>query len=176
MLAKTFYHIAIGMVLLTTESGAQENAAEQNLIRVGYQLSAESARFEDLRENIAEIKRKKIALGQENSREMCHITMLITNIFWVETICSYESLLLSSLQSIPNESKLEHYQLLHSRLKNNTLKNMYLNFKSTQSNFARIGDKEILNLSDNVKMEMLKVLKLIEEEIDMLERQFGSSH
>ncbi len=53
---------------------------------------------------------------------------------------------------------------------------MYLNFKSTQSNFARIGDKEILNLSDNVKMEMLKVLKLIEEEIDMLERQFGSSH
>ena len=174
MFAKTLYHITIGIILLTTASGAQENAAEQNLIRTGYLLSAESARLQILRENIAEVKRKKIALGQENSQEMCHISMLITNIFWVETICSYESLLLNSLQSMPDESKLEHYKLLHSRLKNNTLKNMYINFKSTQSNFARIDDQEILNLSDNVKKEMLEVLKLIEEEIDMLEGQVGS--
>lgn len=176
MLAKTFYYITIGIILLATASSAQENAAEQNLIKAGYLLSAESARFKVLRENIAELKRKKIALGQENSREMCHITMLITNIFWVETICNYESLLLSSLQSMADESKLENYKLLHSRLKNITLKNMYLNFKSTQSNFAMIDDQEILNLSDNVKKEMLKALKLIEDEIDMLEGQIGGAN
>jgi hypothetical protein len=162
--------------LSATVSGAQDDAIARQLIATGYLLSAESARLKVLREDIDEIRRKKMALIQENSPEMCQISMLITNLFWVETVCKYESLLLNSLRSMSEAGRLEQYKLQYSRLKNHMLRRMYVNFKSTQSNLANIVDREILALSENVKKEMLKVLKLIEEEIDMLHDQIRAAN
>ena len=139
-------------------------------------MSAESVRLNALRAEIAEFKRKKFALYPEDSPERCQISMLITNLLWVETMCSYESLLLSSLQSMSEENRLKQYKLNYSRLQNHMLKKMYVNFKSTQSNFANIEDPEIQALSGTVKKEMLKVLRLIEKEIDLLEDQIKDAN
>ncbi|MDJ0819596.1 MAG: hypothetical protein QNJ58_25570 [Desulfobacterales bacterium] len=162
-------HIILGVYLLAAVAEAQDNATDQMMIKAGYLLSAESNRLSILREKITEIRRKKIGSNSENDPELSQISMLITNLFWVETICSYESLLLSSLQDVAEGKKPEYYRKQYSRLKNVTLKKMYFNFKSTQSNFTNIQDPEILALSGSVKKELLKVLKLIEEEIDLLE-------
>ncbi len=162
-------HIILGVYLLAAVAEAQDNATDQMMIKAGYLLSAESNRLSILREKITEIRRKKIGSNPENDPELSQISMLITNLFWVETICSYESLLLSSLQDVAEGKKPEYYRKQYSRLKNVTLKKMYFNFKSTQSNFANIQDPEILALSGSVKKELLNVLKLIEEEIDLLE-------
>jgi N-dimethylarginine dimethylaminohydrolase len=65
--------------------------------------------------------------------------------------------------------RLEQYSLHYARLKKDTLKRLYRNFKHTQSNFARIDEQEIRALSDTVKKEMLRVLSLIEEVISILQ-------
>ncbi len=166
--------IIFGVFLFSAVAVAQENSGDQMLIKAGYLLSAESNRLKILREEIAEIRRKKMGLDRENDPEICQISMLITNLFWVETICGYESLLLGSLQNVAEGKKSEYYEKQYARLKNVTLKKMYLNFKNTQSNFANIADPEILALSGTVKKELLKVLRLIEEEIDLLEGQIRS--
>ena len=93
-------HIILGVCLLAAVAEAQDNATDQMMIKAGYLLSAESNRLSILREKITEIRRKKIGSNPEDDPELSQISMLITNLFWVETICSYESLLLSSLQDV----------------------------------------------------------------------------
>ena len=168
---KVLCNIALIGFLLPSVSVAQDNAAQQKLIKVGYLLSVESVRLNTIRNEISEISKKNIALNEFNNPELYHITMLLENIFLIETICLYESLLLNALESMEERKKLERYKLHYSRLKKDTLKRLYLNFKSTQSNFAKIADKEVLILSDRVKKEMLKVLSLIEEVINILQSQ-----
>ena len=146
-LNRLFFQIILGIFLFATVAEAQDNATDQMLIKAGYLLSAESNKLSILREKITEIRRKKIGLNPENDPELSQISMLITNLFWVETICSYESLLLSSFQDVAEAKKPDYYRKQYSRLKNVTLKKMYFNFKSTQSNFANIADPEICQMS-----------------------------
>jgi hypothetical protein len=167
-LNRLFFYLFLGVLLLTTGVDAQEDSADQILARSGYLLSAASNRLNILRAEITEIRRKKIGLSGASDPEICHLSMLITNLFWVETTCEYESLLLESLQNVTEGKKTEYYRIHYSRLQKVTLKNMYLNFKSTQSNFASIEDPEIQALSGTVKKELLKALRLLEEEIDIL--------
>ena len=175
-LNRLLFQVILSVFLLAAVAEAQDHAVAQMMIQAGEVLSAESNRVSVLREKITEIRRKKIGLNPVNDSEISQITMLITNLFWVETICSYESLLLSSLQDVAEGKKPDYYRKQYSRLKNVTLKKMYFNFKSTQSNFANIGDPEILALSGSVKKEMLNVLRLIEEEIDLLEDQIQNEN
>jgi hypothetical protein len=106
---------------------------------------------------------------------MFHITLLIENIFLAETICTYESLLLKTLDNLEEYKKLEQYNFHYSRLKESTLNRLYLNYKSTQINISNINDKEIIKLADKAKEEMLKVLQEIEGVITILQNQNRST-
>ena len=171
MFAKPFGQIAFVIFLLSAVSLAQNNPAEEKLIKAGYLLSVESSRLNKLRNEITEIRKKKMVLNEPDNPEDMHLKMLIENILLIETICMYESLLLNTFESIEEGEKIDQYKLLYSRLKKDTLKRLYLNFKSTQTNFMSIEDSEISELSVSVKKEMLRVLRIIEEVISTLQNQ-----
>jgi len=161
--------IALIGFLLPAVAVAQNHAAEQKLVKTGYLLSVESVRLNAIVGDISDIRKKNWVLNEPDDPNLCHVDMLIENIFWTETICLYESLLLKALEGMTENQRLEQYSLHYARLKKDTLKRLYRNFKHTQSNFARIDEQEIRALSDTVKKEMLRVLSLIEEVISILQ-------
>ena len=116
-----------------------------------------------------------MALNGLDNPQMFHITLLIENIFLAETICAYESLLLKTLDNLEENKKLEQYNFHHSRLKKATLKRLYLNFTNTQTNIANIDDKEILQVADRAKEEMMIILQHIEGIITILQNQNRSA-
>lgn len=170
-----FYSITLIGFLLPTVADAQNHAAEQKLAKAGYLLSVESVRLNAIGEDISEIRGKNWVLNELDDPKLCDVNMLVENIFWAETICLYESLLLKALEGMAAHKRLEQYSLHYARLKKDTLKRLYRNFKHTQSNFARIDDQEILALSDTVKKEMLRVLSLIEEVISILQDEMRAT-
>jgi hypothetical protein len=172
---KAFCKVALFCVLLQSVSIAQNNAAEQKLQKAGYLLSVESSRLKILRTDLLKIRKKNTVLYGLDNPEMFHITLLIENIFLVETICTYESLLLKTLDNLEEYKKLEQYNFHYSRLKESTLNRLYLNYKSTQINISNINDKEIIKLADKAKEEMLKVLQEIEGVITILQNQNRST-
>ena len=172
---KAFCKVALICVLLPSISIAQDNAAEQKLKKAGYLLSVESSRLKILRTDLLKIRKKNTVLYGLDNPEMFHITLLIENIFLAETICTYESLLIKSLDNLEEYKKLEQYNFHYSRLKKSTLNRLYLNFKSTQTSIANIDDKEILKLADKAKKEMLKVLQEIERVIAIFQNQNRST-
>ena len=172
---KAFCKVALICVLLPSISIAQDNAAEQKLKKAGYLLSVESSRLKILRTDLLKIMKKNIVLNGLNNPETCHITLLIENIFLAETICTYESLLIKSLDNLEEYKKLEQYNFHYSRLKKSTLNRLYLNFKSTQTSIANIDDNEIIKLADKAKEEMLKVLQEIERVIAIFQNQNRST-
>ncbi len=172
---KAFCKVALICVLLPSVSIAQDNAAEQKLKKAGYLLSVESSRLKILRTDLLKIKKKNTVLYGLDNPEMFHITLLIENIFLAETICTYESLLLKTLDNLEEYKKLEQYNFHYSRLKESTLNRLYLNYKSTQINISNINDKEIIKLANKAKEEMLKVLQEIEGVITILQNQNRST-
>ena len=168
---KAFYKVAVICVLLTSVSIGQDNSVEQTIQEAGYWLSVESSRLQMLRTDLSEIMKKKLVLKELNNQQMFHITLLIQNIFLAETICAYESLLLKSLDNLAENKKLEQYNFHYSRLKESTLKRLYINYQSTQTNIAKIGDKDIIQLADKAKEEMLKVLRQINGVISILQKR-----
>lgn len=167
--------IALIGLLLPAVAVAQNHAAEQKLVKAGYLLSVESVRLNAIVGDISDIRKKNWVLNEPDDPNLCHVDMLIENIFWAETICLYESLLLKALEGMTENQRLEHYSLHYARLKKDTLKRLYRNFKHTQSNFARIDEQEIRALSDTVKKEMLRVLSLIEEVISILQDEMQAT-
>ena len=172
---KAFCKAALICVLLTSVSIAQDNAAEQTIQKAGYLLSVESSRLQILGTDLSEIRKKNIVLNGLDNPKMFHITLLIENIFWAETICAYESLILKSLDNLEENKKLEQYNFHYSRLKESTLNRLYLNYQSTQTNIANIDDKEIIQFADKAKEVMLKVLQEIEGVIAILQNQTRSA-
>ncbi len=116
-----------------------------------------------------------MVLNGLDNPQMFHITLLIENIFLAETICAYESLLLKTLDNLEENKKLEQYNFHYSRLKEATLKRLYLNFTNTQTNIANIDDKEILQVADRAKEEMMIILQQIEGIITILQNQTRSA-
>lgn len=163
------FSIALVGILLPALAVAQNHAAEQKLVKAGYLLSVESVRLNAIVQDLSEIRKKNWVLNELDDPKLCQVDMLIENIFWAETICLYESLLLKAVEGMAAHQRQEHYSLHYARLKKDTLKRLYRNFKHTQSNFARIDDPEIQALSETVKKEMLRVLSLIEEVIGILQ-------
>lgn len=157
--------------LLPAVSISQDNASEDRLITAGYWLSKESNKLMTVRTDLSEIRKKLIDLNGSDNLDTYHINMLIEHIFLTETICMYEGILLSTLQNMEEEKKLEQYQYHHSRLSKDILKRLYLNYKSTQSSYANIDDKAIMELADKAKEEMVRTLRLIEEVIEILRNQ-----
>jgi hypothetical protein len=172
---KDLYKVALICVLLPTVSIAQDNAAEQKLKKAGYLLSVESSRLKILRTDLSKIRKKNIVLDGLDNPQMFHITLLIENIFLAEIICAYESLLLKTLDSLEENKKIEQYNFHYSRLKESTLNRLYLNYKSIQTNIAKIDDKEIIQLADKAKEAMLKVLQEIEGVIAILQNETRSA-
>lgn len=171
MFVKKLCCTALVIFLLPTLSFAQGNPAEDKLIKSGYMLSVESARLKKLRNEITEVRKKRMVLNEPDDPESMHITMLIENILLIETICMYESLLLNAIKNMQESRKIEQYKLQYSRLKNDTLRRLYLNFKNTQNNIMNIQDGEISDLSVKVKKEMLRVLRIVEEVMSTLQSQ-----
>jgi len=174
-LKKALCKVALICVLLPSVSIAQDNATEQKLQKAGYLLSVESSRLQILGTDLSEIRKKNIVLNGLDNPKMLHITLLIENIFLAETICAYESLLLKSLDNLEENKKLEQYNFHYSRLKESTLKRLYLNYQRTQTNIASIDDKEIIQLADKAKEAILKVLQEIEGVIIILQNQNRSA-
>lgn len=172
---KALCKVALICVLLPSVSIAQDNATEQKLQKAGYLLSVESSRLQILGTDLSEIRKKNIVLNGLDNPKMLHITLLIENIFLAETICAYESLLLKSLDNLEENKKLEQYNFHYSRLKESTLKRLYLNYQRTQTNIASIDDKEIIQLADKAKEAILKVLQEIEGVIIILQNQNRSA-
>ena len=175
MFAKNLCRIALVVFLLPLVALAQRAPAEEKLTKAGYLLSVASSRLNKLRLEIAEIGKKKVVLNEPEDSENLHITMLIENVLLIETICMYESLVLNILESIEEGKKNDQYKMLYSRLNKDTLKRLYLNFKSTQTNMVTIKDDEISKLSAPVKKEMLRVLRIVEEVIETLQGQIQVS-
>ena len=167
---KTFCIVALLCTLLTSVSIAQDKAVEQAIQKAGYLLSVESSRLQILRTDLSEITKKKLVLKELNNPQLFHITLLIENIFLAETICAYEGLLLKSLDNLKENKKLEQYNFHYSRLKESTLNRLYLNYQSTQTNIANIDDKDIIQLADKAKKEMLSVLQQIKGVITILQK------
>ena len=166
---KAFCKAAVICVLLASVSIGKENDVEQSIQEAGYWLSVESSRLKILRTDLSEILKKKLVLKELDNPQIFHITLLIQNIFLAETICAYESLLLKSLDNLEENKKLEQYNFHYTRLKESTLNRLYLNYQSTQNDIANIDDKDIIQLADKAKDEMLKVLKEIERVITILQ-------
>ena len=167
---KTFCIIGLIWALLTSVSIAQDKAVEQAIQKAGYLLSVESSRLQTLRTDLSEITNKKLVLKELNNPQLFHITLLIENIFLAETICAYESLLLKSLDNLEANKKLAQYNFHYSRLKESTLNRLYLDYQRTQTNIADIDDKDIIQLAEKAKDEMLKVLREIERVITILKK------
>ena len=144
---KVLLTIASISILFHSVSISQDIPIEQRLITSGYLLSKESNILKLIRNELSEIRKKYLVFNGTDNSWMCHVTMLIENIFSAETICMYESILLGTLQSIEERKKMEQYRLLDSRLRKDTLKKLYLTYKNIQLNYAKIDDKAILKLS-----------------------------
>ncbi len=172
---KAVCKIAIIGILLPVVSIAQNSETDQRLIKAAYMLSVQSNRLSIIRNNLLDISKKNAALDKGKSPAKLQIKLLIENIFLIETICAYESLLLGTIEVMEGEKKIEQYQRHFSRLDTNTLIRLYQNFKSTQTNFARIDVKEINVLSDQVKKESLKVLRIVEATKNTLKRHVAST-
>lgn len=168
---KVLLIIASICILFHSVSMSQDNPIEQKLITSGYLLSKESNKFKLIRTELSEIRKKLIVLNGLDNSWMCYVTMLMENIFLAETVCMYESILLSTLQSIEERKKMEQYRLLDSRLRKVILKKLYLNYKNMQLNYAKIDDKAILELADKAKEEMLTTLRVIEGTIKIFRSQ-----
>lgn len=168
---KVLLIIALISILFHSISISEDIPIEQKLITSGYLLSKESNKLKLIRTELSEIMKKLLVFNELDNSLMCHITMLIENIFSTEIICMYESILLSNLQIIEERKKMEQYRLLDSRLRKDTLKKLYLNYKNIQLNYAKIDDKAILELADKAEEEMLTTLGVIEGIIKILQSQ-----
>ena len=173
---KALCKVALICVLLPSVSIAQDNATEQKLQKAGYLLSIESIRLKIIRTDLSKIKKKNIVINGLDNSQIFHITLLIENIFLIETICAYESLLLKTLDNLEGNKKLEQYNFHYTRLKESTLERLYLNYKSTIANIANLEDKDILQSAYKAKEKMLKVLQEIEKIITLLKNQIRSTH
>jgi hypothetical protein len=166
---------AVICVLLASVSIAQDIASERSLQKAGYLLSVESARLKILRTDLLKIRKKIIVLNGLDNPQIVHVTSLIEHIFLAETIFAYESLLLKKLNNLEENKKKEQYNFHYLRLKESTLNRLYLNFKSTQSNIAKIDNKEILQLAEKSKDAMLRALQEIKKSITILGYQTGNT-
>jgi len=175
MMKKTIYMIAAFCILLPSIASSQDKVAQQKLMRAGYLLTSESNKLRMLRADLSEIKKKLIVINSLDEIEICHITMLIENIFLTETICMYEGILLGIMASTQEPKKLELYQFHHSRLRKDLLKRLYLNYKSTQLHYTKINAKEAVELADKAREEMITSLRVIEEVIDILQNPGNSN-
>ena len=119
---KAFCKVALICVLLPSVSIAQDNATEQRLKKAGYLLSVESSRLKILRTDLSKIRKENIVLNGLDNPEMFQITLLIENIFLAETICTYESLLLKTLDNLEEYKKLEQYNFGYYYLTKSKLK------------------------------------------------------
>jgi len=149
----------------------QEINAELELKKAGYLLTVSSSRLNVIRTDLLEIKQKKILLNGPDDPQLFHVALLIENILIAETICTYESLLLKALDNIEKTKKIEQFDFHSSRLKESTLKRLYLVNRSIQTNIDGIDEKEILVLAIVAKEEIVKVQKRIEGVINILQIQ-----
>ena len=168
---KVLLGITLTCFLLHSVSISQDKTVDQKLITAGYLLFKESNEFKMLRSELFEMVKKSSDLNDLDNAGMCHINMLIENIFLVETICIYEGILLGNMQNMEESKKLEFYKLHQAQLKKDILNRLYLNYQSTQSNISNIDDKVTLQFADKAKQEMQTSLRLIEEVIRILQRQ-----
>ena len=168
---KVLLGITLVCFILSSVSFSQDQTADQKLITAGYLLFKESNKFKVLRSDISGMIKKSADLNDLDNAGLCHITMLIENIFLVETICMYEGILLGNMQNMEKSKKIEFYKIHRAQLKKDILNRLYLNYQSTQSNISNIDDKVTLQFADKAKQEMLISLRIIEEVIKILQHQ-----
>jgi hypothetical protein len=92
----------------------------------------------------------------------------------VEMICKYEGLILGTLHQLDENDRLPRYKVHENRLKNYTLKSLYLQYKAIQPGNVKLDVKEVVELADKAKKEIASVGKLIEDIIKILQAQSGT--
>ena len=153
----------------------KENAVFQRISLIGYSLLKESNELRIIKNDLIDTKRKLIHLDDLNELGTCHMSRLIENISVVEIICKYEGLILGTLHQTDLKNRLKQYEVHKNRLKDFTLKSLYLHYKATQPDNAKVGDKVILELTNKARKEMSVVAELIEEVMEILQPQSSVS-
>ena len=167
---------ALLMILLVSlfepnDSISQDSSVAQRISIVGYGLLKESNELSFIKADLVDARKKIINLGALDDLKICYISRLIENVSLLEIICKYEGTILGTLHYIEKNHRLEQYKAHENRLKDYTLKSLYLHFKATQPVNVNLEDRVILDLTDKAKKEVVAVAALIEEVIKIFESQ-----
>ena len=155
-------------LIVPCSSRAQEIPAELKIKKARYHLSVSVSRLKIIKTDLLEIKKKYTALNRLDDSRFIPIILIIDNISMVETICVYEGILLDTFDILEEKRKLKQYDLHYSRMKNSTLKRLYLTYRNIQAYINSTNDKEISSLAIAVKDEIIEVQKRIEDIISIL--------
>ena len=154
---------------------SQDNLTLQRISFVGYGLLKKSNDLNIIKTDLIKTKKKLLNIDALNDLEICFISRLIENISLVEIICRYEGLILGTLHQIGEKNRLTQYRVHENRLRHYTLKNLYLHYKATQADNAKVEEEVILVFADKASKEMSTVAELIEEVIEILQSQSSPS-
>ena len=163
--------ILLVCLLAPIDSNSQDNSVEQRISMVGYGLLKGSNELSFIKAELIDARKKNRSLGGLEDLEICYISRLIENISLLEIICKYEGTILGSLPYIDPNHRLQQYKVHQTRLKDYTLKNLYLHYKATRPVNAKLEDRVVLDLTERAKKEVVAVSALIEELIGIFESQ-----
>ena len=150
---------------------SQDKSIDQKLTLTGYGLLKVSNELNFIKTELAEVREKLFNLDQLDGLELCNISRLIENISLVEAICRYEGIILGIFHNIEEVHRLEQFKVHENRLKEDTLKTLYLRYKAIQATNAKLDDPIIVKLAEKAKIEMVKAAHLMEEAIKNLQSQ-----
>ena len=150
---------------------SQNTSLNQELTKTGYRLLKEANELSIIKTELTAVREKLLDLDELNSLELCNISRLIENISLVETICRYEAVILGIFHYFEEPRRLEQFKAHLDRLKEHTLKSLYLHYKATQATLANLDDQVILKLADKAKKEMVKAVHLLEDAVKNMKSQ-----
>jgi hypothetical protein len=150
---------------------SQGNSVDQKISFVGYGLIKESNELRLIKADLIKAQKKLANLGALDDLKNCYLARLIENISLVEIICKYEGTILGTLLYIEENQRLGQYKVHENRLKDFTLKSLYLHYKATQPVNVNLEDRVVLDLTDKAKKELVAVTALIEEVIEIFKSE-----
>ena len=154
---------------------SQDTSLNQELTKTGYELLKGANELSFVKTELVNLRKKLLNLEELNGLELCNLSRLIENISLVEMICRYEGMILGIFHYMEEPRRVEQFKVHLRRLKEHTLKSLYLHYKATQSTLINLEDQVIIKLADQAKKEMVDAARLLEDAIKNMKMQSGTS-
>ena len=154
---------------------SQDTSLKPKLSKTGYELLKEANELSFIKNELTDVRKKLLNLEELDGLELCNISRLIENISLVEIICRYEGMLLGIFHYIEEPQRFEQFKVHLNRLKEHTLKSLYMHYKATQAAHANLDDQVVLEIADKARNEMVKAAYLLEDAIKNMKTQVGIS-